>query len=362
MFNYFINAPDIDTNYPIKTYFKWNVLKKMYIGELAKVVEYYRDRNAAIENSNILVRLLKSLIGDIHSDVLEYMTYSEGDIKYLVKQFHFVSNISDGKTLKNVIFEGQSSEIFLSIEESPDPITMADTWEDYQSIRVIDTDIDDVYYPVPFRYEKPYGTSIFEINIMGMLLQYYYWANQRESIDRDTSPNVFLSNIVFPNITYSLVDYAIWNRFKAIALGNAIEYEPRKHPVYLIDYTKGIDKVLMDVIKNSSNSSIYVTELLKTIPTIVNDNMYETLRLHKSYYNKQSKWVLWVSRIDDIVTIHKTIGKRGYKINRGLYNIIPYDLKLMERGESTYDDKVGPILLSEIYGNIEYLHDKLGKR
>jgi len=291
MFNYFITAPDGDTSYPIKTYFKWNVIKSMYLSELDKSIEYYRNRGAALENNNILVRLVKSLAGDTHNDILDYIAQSENDIKYIVKQFHFVSNISDGEALNNVVFEGSSDEIFLSVDNTPDPSVLADTWETYQSIRVIDTDIDDVYYPVPFRYEKDYGTTIFEIDILGMLIQYYYWAVNRESMDRDISPNVFLSSIVLPNITYSLVDYAIWNRFKAIALGEEINYEPRKHPVHLIDYTKGIDQVLSDVVKENADSSIYVTQLLKTIPTIVNDDMYETLRIHKSYYNKQSKWI-----------------------------------------------------------------------
>jgi hypothetical protein len=335
----------------------------MYPKEMAKAVDYYRNRNHAINNSNVLVRLVKTMYQDTTIPVLDYLSYIDNDAPYIARQFNMVTNGNKGRVLENVVFEGNSDEVFVVVDHTVDPFEFADTWRDFQSIRVIKTDSTDINYPIPFDYEKKLsGITIFEIDIKAMMLQYYYWSKERVSEERGTSANVFLPSVVLPNIAYSLTDYAIWNRLKMIHSGLDIPDSNIKHPLYLIDYTKGIDDVLKNIVKDNTNTSIYVTQLLKTVPAMFSESAMDVLYIYKDYYTMQSKWVLWVARLSEIVAIHKLIGKRGVRINKSLYSKIPYTVKLMDNGESTYNDKLGAYDRSVIRRDLAYVARYIGKR
>jgi len=362
MFSYFTSYKDGDIAYPLRKYTKWRVLKNMYLGELSKAKLYYRDRGYALDNDNILVRLIKTLYNDYNSDILSYMDMVSTDAPYIAKQFLFVSNLSEGAVLKDAVFHN-SNEIFLVSDNHPDPYDLESTWMDYAPIKIIKTEIQDVYYPVPFKYEANTDTvNIFEIDIVGLMLQYYYWARSRVAEDRGTSPNVFLASIAIPNVVDSLIDLAIWNRFVTLASGGTTPDTTNKHPMYLIDYTKGVDDVLWNVVKDNTDSSIYLTQLLKSIPTLVSQDMYTALTIDQTIYNKQSKWVLWVSRMHAVRVLYDMLGKRGHKLNRDQFYSLPYELKLMGNRESQYSDKLGSVDMSVMKDDIDHMHAALGKR
>ena len=363
MFSYFTSNADADIQYPIKKYFKWNIIKKMYSQELERLKDYYRGREYNYNNNNMLIKLIKTLARDHHLPVLEYLSYVDTDARYVSSQFDIVSNRHSGKVLQNILFEGRSNEIFLYTDNAVDPATFEKDWKTYESIRVIKTDIANANYPLLFRYEKySPGVTIFEIDIKALMLQYYYWCNERKMADRDIAANVFLPTIVIPNISNSLVDYCIWNRFCAIANNEPIADMPQEHPIHLIDYSKGIDDVLRNVVKDNTNTSIYITQLLRTIPSIIADNAQDALLITNSYYNKQSKWVLLLSRLDDIITLHKLVGERGARVNKPLFGKMPYEVKSMSRDTAIYESKLDSYTLVVIDECLKYIKNNIGKR
>jgi len=363
MFNYFTNNNDADIQYPIKKYFKWNLVKKMYRGELEKTKDYYRNREYNFGNSNPLVRLVKTLSRSPDLTALEFLSYIDIDTEYIVKQFDFVSNLSSGKVLDNVLFSGDSREIFLYVDNAVDPMTFKSDWRTYESIKVVKTDITNINYPVLFRYDKiSPGITVFEIDVKALMLQYYYWVKERLLADRDTAANVFIPTVVVPNISNSLVDRVIWNRFKLLATGEPIDNYGPKHPISLIDYQTGIDEILLDIADDNLDQSIYMSQLLKTIPAIIENDQYDAMQISKSYYNKQSQWALWVSRLEDIIDLHKMLGVAGYRKNRDLFIKLPYEVKQLNRRSTEYEDKLDLYNLELMKENIEYINKNIGKR
>jgi len=363
MFNYFTNNNDADIQYPIKKYFKWNLVKKMYRGELEKTKDYYRNREYNFGNSNPLVRLVKTLSRSPDLTALEFLSYIDIDTEYIVKQFDFVSNLSSGKVLDNVLFSGDSREIFLYVDNAVDPMTLKSDWRTYESIKVVKTDITNINYPVLFRYDKiSPGITVFEIDVKAIMLQYYYWVKERLLADRDTAANVFIPTVVVPNISNSLVDRVIWNRFKLLATGEPIDNYGPKHPISLIDYQTGIDEILLDIADDNLDQSIYMSQLLKTIPAIIENDQYDAMQISKSYYNKQSQWALWVSRLEDIIDLHKMLGVAGYRKNRDLFIKLPYEVKQLNRRSTEYEDKLDLYNLELMKENIEYINKNIGKR
>jgi len=295
--------------------------------------------------------------------VLDYLDRISVNAPYIAKQLGIVSNLNTGETHTNVLFEGSSSEIFLYVDNAIDPLEMESVWEDYQSIKVIKTDVTDINYPVLFKYAKyTPGVTIFEIDIKAMMLQYYYWSKARLLEDRGIAANIFLPTIVIPNISDSLVDYAIFNRFNTIVTGDYEFDTPQHHPISIIDYSKGIDGVLEKVVKDVVNTNIYLTQLLRTIPAINVSDMYVLLQIDKSYYNIQSKWVLWVSRLGEIVELHKILGKKGRRINTPLYNRLPYEIKLIKRSFDKLDTVLDPYNAELMDDYIKYVEKNIGKR
>jgi len=364
VFKYFINTQDSNTQYPIKKYYKWEAIKKLYNIELAKVKEYYRHREYNFSNNNMLTKLIKTLSRSTTLPVLDYLEYIDTDIPYICKQMGITNNLSQGKVHDNVLFEGNSKEVFISVNSTIDPFSMCDVWLDYPSIRAVKTDVTDLDYPVLFRYPKlGLGISVFEIDIRAIMLQYYYWSKGRMFNDLDTSVNIFIPLVVIPNILDSMIDLAIWNRYITIANGNKI-YNPEssRHAINVINLTSRIDNVLKDVIKDTKDHSLYITQFLRHIPVLLEQDMYNVLNIHKEIYNRQSKWVLWVTRISDIVSIHKTLGVRGYRLNKNWFNLLPYEIKLIENRDGALDNILGEYHYSTFQNNINYIKENIGKR
>lgn len=363
MFSYFTSDPDSDIRYPIRKYFEWNIIHKMATGELAKVKDYYRHREYSYPNNNMLIRLLKLLVRDPEMDIFEYMQYVDTDATYLPKQFGIASTISPGGVHENVLFRAGSDEAFLAIDQAPDPIEMESLWEDYESIKVIHTDLTDTDYPVLFDYIKTTkGLTVYTIDLRAIAMQYYYWARTRMNTELAVNINVFFPMVVIPNITNSLMDMCIWNRFKMIASGRPLLSKSHKHPMALIDYTEGIDDVLSKLVHHISKSSAYVSELLRSVPMLSAGDGYELLQIPQSLYTRQDKWVLWIARMDDIMLIHKLSGKKGERLNRQLYNQLPVDVRAMRNREGKLEDTLNEQGANKLEEFMSYVDKNIGKR
>jgi len=363
MFRYFTTASD-DTEYPIKKYFEWNLIKTMAGEQIEKAKDYYRNREYSYPNNNPIIRLLKMMLRDPNAmDIFEYMDYVDNAIPYLTKQFLLVDSHSQGKVLTNVLMSGSSNETFIVVDNTTDLLGAADNWKELESIRVISSDITDVNYPVLFDYYKySPGLTMFEIDLRAIAVQYYYWAKTRVYGDLAININVFFPMVVIPNILNSLMDIAIWNRYKSIASGMTIVDNDNKKPIALIDYTTGIDDVLSKVAKHLDGNSYYVTQLLRSVPMITSDSAYDVLRLSISIYTRQSLWSLWVSRADDITVIYNTMGKRGHRINKMLFNRLPYVVRNMRNREGALEDIIDPYSEYLLDRFMDWVDAELGKK
>ena len=364
MFRYFTSNNDEDTVYPVKKYFEWNVIKKMSNTQLAKAKDYYRHREYSYPNNNPFIRLLKMLLRDPTAmDIFDYMDYVDTDIPYLTKQFLFVNSYSQGTVHNNVLMRDNSNEAFVVVDNATDLLSVSDNWIDLEGIRVVSTDMTDVNYPVLFDYDKSsQGLTIFEVDLRTIALQYYYWAKTRVGTDLAINVNVFFPLVVIPNITNSLMDMAIWNRFKAICKGVTLVDSYTRHPINLIDYTTGIDDVLVKVARDLEGSSYYVTQLLKSVPAISEPTAYQVLQLKTSIYTRQSVWALWLSRIDDITVIYKVLGKRGHRINKLLFNRLPYIVKAIRNRSGALESIIDIYSQYKLDKFIEWVDKELGKK
>jgi len=340
MFKLYLRGRD-PTQYPIKKYTKFDFIKRRYLSELLTVKEYYRNKDRAVNNNHLLSRLIKMISPDVYMDIFDYNNIVTSVSESVSKQFNIVSNIHSGEVLDNIFFGINSKEILLYADSNIDPFDIKDTWKEYSSVKVIYTQETDLDFNIPFN-NKEYllpTLHIMTVDINLMLLQYKYWSMDRLNNDTSNDVNVFISQIVLPNMLDNILDFAIYNRFIAITQNIEIPSFTTTHPFHILDYSKGIDSVLKKVAKDMHNSNIDYVQLYETIPTIANTSVMEMLHIDHTYYNKQSEWVLMLARIPTISETIDVLGKQGIKHNRSILYKLKFKLKSLSR-DRTLKDKI----------------------
>ena len=364
MLKYFIKKID-DIDYPVKEYSRFDWVRRKYLFELEKVKNYYRYRIRATNNKNILSKLIDLLRTDITKDEFDYYKYVDSNAEYIAKQLNIVNDLSSGKVLESEIYGDNSYEILLSVNNDIDFDYIANNWIELETLRVIKTDNVQLNFTVPFENIDMYidTLTIFEIDIVTMLLQYRHWALERMSNDDSIDPNVFIATIVYPNVLNNMIDLTIFNRYMNIALDIEQYTElDNKNPFLIIDYNDKVNNILKEVVKDTKNRNIYLTQLLKTIPSIYNNNMIEALHINKDIFNIRSYWVLVVARLKIVLNLIKILDKHGMKRNKDLINRIPVDLKEIERRSSYVENKLPILFEIELQETINELNNLLGKR
>lgn len=367
MFKEFIKTTaNNDIRYPIKKYTKFEFIQRRYFDQLMTIKDYYRNsRIRSVDNRHILARIVDIMSPSTGLEITDFFKQVATNSRFVSKQFDIVSNINAGKVLENELWNDNTYEIFLYTENDIDIFTFEENWEDVTPLRVIKTSDTDLDFNFPYKFPKEYYTHklfIYEIDIIKLCLQYRSWSNNQLKFSRGNDPTEFIATYVLPNMIDQILDYAVYNRFINLALKKNIQDFKIYHPFSVLDYSKGLDKILTSISKDVSNESIPLDQLLDSIPTFSGAKMKDIISLESRYFTTQSMWVLWLARIEDIVNLYKILGKKGYRRNKDLFHRIPIILKLIERRASNIEDRL-PILLKMRFDSaVKFLNKELGKR
>ena len=365
MLNFFLRKFNaLEESYSIKQYSKFDYIKRRYLNELYKIRDYYYNKDNAVDNRHPLSKIITNVAPDINADVVDYLKIVEINAPFLAKQFGIVSNKSAGSIFKNVFYQYNSSEILLLVNNDIDVFSIENNWRDLKPLRCIytpNTDLD-LHMPNGTKSFDTESLSVFEIDLTMMVLQYKYWALERTRNDKSTNSNVFISTIVLPNTIGSILDLTLFNRYIAISTGVTIPNFDINYPFNVLDLSRGVDSIYKKIAKDTVDSSIYLEQLLESVPTIYNNNMHEALLINKPFYNKQSEWVLWVSRIKYINNLITILGEKGQRKNKTEINSLPANIKALERRQTKIDDKLEPELLMNFYQDINEIKKVVGSR
>lgn len=365
MFKLFKNTGYLHS-YPIKKYSKFDYIRNKYKNDLSKLKSYYRYNNHKVNNDHILNRLITILEPSGELNIFDYLRYVESSAKYLAKQFNITSNIHNGGIQDNLIMGIGSKEILLYKESDIDIMDFENIWETLSPLRLIYSSNTDLNFRIPDKdsvYSDIPELNIITIDIVSLMMQYYYWKIKRIDAGFSTNPSIFATQIVLPNMLDNILDMAIWNRF--INIYNGIENNTFtiKQPILLVDYSKGIDNELKKIVKDVDNVSMDIENILLQIPGLISKNMLDVLNTGVTYYTKQSEWVLWVSRLSIVSNILDLIGKRGKRKNSDIINILPVIIKSISRSTNIVkNDNIPEIASMDISIAIDNIKYKIGVR
>lgn len=358
------NPKSFDIQYATPEYSRFDLIKRRYLEELSKIKDYYRNRDRAVNNRHILARLVNTLAPSIDLDDVEYFKNVSINAPYIAKQFNIVSNIHNGTILESTFYANNSKELFLYVNNIRDPFSFKNNWLDAESVRIIYTENTDLDFHIPFGnkdFREP-TLTVFEIDIVAMLMQYKYWCISRLKNGMSTNPNVFVATIVIPNTLNNMLDLTIFNRYLTLYKYGVCKAFAIKHPFNVLDFSSNVDRILLDIIKHTSDKSMPVEQILNIIPTIVNDNMLEALKINSSFFTRQSYWVLWVSRINYISTLLDLLGKKGIARNRLYANILPVEIRLLQNRNTDLYAKLPEGILDNFNTDLDKIKKIVGTR
>jgi hypothetical protein len=301
---------------------------------------------------------------NINLDDVTYLKIVTATAKYVSKQFGITSTINYGIAHESIFYGQNSTELLIYTETSIDLAYVAKNYDAIASVKPIyheDTDLD-YYVPMGTKDLRKPSLSVFEIDIVMMLMQYKYWALDRIYSDLGTNPNVFVATVVIPNMVYQTFDLALWNRFVAI---HRTDYIPKfviKHPFPLINFDDKADNIYRDILKYVSNNIIPLRGLLETIPAAYSVNMDNVLAIDINYYTAQSEWVIWLSRIFVINDLIDILGEKGRIRNVLLINELPVKMRLLDNRSTRLEGMLPEVIYNRYIDTINSIKEKVGKR
>lgn len=344
MIDFFINKPS-NIEFPIKKIPKWDYIKRMYKFSIDNLINYYNSRNFVIKNNHILSKIIGLAYPFKNyglTDDIRFLKYIDVNSKYIAKHFRLVNNITNGEVFHNIFYKENSVEIICQTDFNYDYRDVMDNYTKYSPIRVVyseETDLD-FHMLNGKKSKKQPSLTVVELDITLMLLMYRAWSMRRMKFGMSTNENIFIGSIVMPNTIRSMVDIIIFNRFLKIAKDQPIEEFELKHPIFVYDLSRGVDEALKSLSPHLVDNSILLEHFINSIPTIYNSDMFETLKINRAIYNRQSLWSIWMARVKYIDILIDLLGRKGMKRNTVALFSLPYDIRELKNRNTSFYSKL----------------------
>jgi len=363
MYNFFTNNKST-ISYPIRKFSKFKYIEDKYKYELNKIKDYYSfTRERAVPNGHPISKLVDLLSPSINLELNDYYKEVAVNAKYIARQLEFTSNINKGKPFNNIFYKSNSQELLITTEEYFDLEEYEFMWRDSVSIRCIYNELTDLDFSVPFGDKElsRASLSVYEIDIVKVLMQYRYWCKERIALAASTNSNVFVAMIVLPNMIKSITNISLFNRLLKKSVGVSIKSFDINHPFNVLDYSKGVDKIYKSVNKHIKGKNMALEQVILHIP-LLDANPMDVLHITHKYYTKQSEWVLWLARTSYIARLLEFMGDTGMRANLDLINRLPTLIKQLEQGSTNFDSGLDKIHVESFEQNIKIIKKKVGNR
>lgn len=305
-------------------------------GELARLEDYYHNRNSKVNNSNMLARLILTGCPSYDLDLIEFINIVDATAKYSARTFDITTTGNVGKIHNGVTFGLGSNELFITQDNGIDPFSMESNWKNVKAIRTLyhNMDVIDYLRPDPdYDFYVPY-IFIYGIDLKILFLQYRYWVLERLKNESSTDPAVFVYQYVFTAMIGDIMDISLYNRFMSFMRDETpSDSYTRRHPIALLDYSSKIDNILMKHVGIVKQGDIEFITFMKRIPSLYADNAY-TLFFNTNLVNvsAQSRWVNILATIFIIRDILTNADEKTLRRNKSDLHALKRSLRLYKRG------------------------------
>lgn len=313
---------------------EWEIIRDQLKKNLDTVITYYRTNPTAVQSSHFLVRLLQSIAIPKSQNLERYYNNVDALALNLSMALKMTSSIYAGTVFKGVFYGEDSTEILIADNSFFDYNQAHKDWMNLCPVTVLSHPMSDLSLNLPDgkRTWSETGISVICINIPMLAIQYRAFRLNEIQItgDSDSQKSImqFIRMYVIPNMLYSHLDYAIFNRIKNKVIVAPLGEGKKTHPFYLNDYSKLLDKVqekYLDILLTSNKD---FPTILKTIQVVTNSNLETTLLLPDIAPTRQVNWALAISRIPALSFLCTILKTTHGNLNQGEINNVLYHIKM----------------------------------
>lgn len=328
----FFNS-DLDINRGLLQSAQWNYAKKGLVRNIEKAIGYYQSRTFTVKSDHLLVRLLKSLGVSYEQNLERFTAIVEAKSLAFSRLFGLSSSLGYGKLHSNVFYGPGETEIIVAIDDYFNPYYTHSNWKSVRAVKVISHSKSDLDLVLPNgkNYEDSEGISVISVNIAELAVQYRAFVLEQylkvQNGENASPTSYFVHTYVIPNMLYSHLDYALFNRFNNLLIGSPNTAYKSNHPFFTLDYSNYVDKFYSILLRYLRRSERSYDAILNIVPNVDKDSLKETLRLPDWTPTRQIAWVEIISRIDACLFLSMLSPKGGNKLSGSNVNYFLREFK-----------------------------------
>lgn len=351
MYNLFNKLSNIGQGYSRPS--DWPYIQGQLKRNLDIVTTYFRENPTAVESSHFLVRLLHSITVPKSQNIERYYNNVDAMAMNLSMALKMTSPLHYGSIFNGVFYGKGNSEILIANTDPFDYNEAILDWENLRPVEVLRHPMSDLCLKIPDGHNvwAEEGIAVININILMLAVMYRSFRLNENYItgDRDSQKSImqFIRMYVLPNMLYSHLDYALFNRFNNHLSNKPMGDVRKKHPFYLVDMSKRVDNVYVELLKDIQRANRDFATMLKSIPVITSKNLEEALLLPDFVKTRQIVWALTVARLPATVCLFKLATDSNGSRNQTEINIVLRNSQLIK-----YDNLLKVVLPRRLYTEV----------
>lgn len=308
---------------------EWLYVRDGLKRSLGQVISFYRSNPMAVPSSHFLVRLLHSINVPQSQPLERYFDNVDAMALNMSMALKMTSSIYRGQVFDGIFYGPGNTELLVAHSESFDIFHAHRNWEALAPVKVLRHARSDLGMNIPdgTNTGTESGMTVISINIPMLAVQYRaFRLNEMAKADSSTESQLsimqFIHMYVLPNMLFSHLDYALFNRIDNLRKGAPLGVSKKSHSFWLTDYSKKCDQVYNTILYKLDHIGKDFTGILRTIPIVTRNSMEELMLLPDMAPTRQVLWALVIARLPALAFLFKLLREGPGARNQSEINTI----------------------------------------
>lgn len=315
---------------------EWPYIREGLKRNLGTVISYYRRSAGAVKSDHFLVQLLQNITVPQSQNLERYYDNVDTIALNLSMALKMTSSIFSGRMFDGVFYGPGNAEVLIAHGMDFDLMEAHRQWQNVAAVRVLRHPRSDLGMDVldGQNASEENGLVVIAINIPLLAVQYRaFRLNEmlltENSQDSQRSIMQFIHMYVLPNMLFSHVDQALFNRVNLLRQGKTAGVSHRRHPFYLTDFTDKLDAFHENLIGILRQARYDFSGILKSIPAVSRNTMEDVMLMPSMAATRQVVWALVTARLPMVSFLFQVCSdgpntRNQSEMNRILRNILAY--------------------------------------
>lgn len=315
-------------NQGIVTFPEWLYVRDGLKRNLTTVVNFARQNPAAVNGGHFLVRLLQSIAVPKSLPLDRYYYNVDGMALNLSMSLKMTSSIYKGAIFDGVFYGSECKEIIVATDDYFDYEKAHQNWRDLHPVEVLRHPMSDLGLGIPNgeNHWSESGLCVITINIPMLAIQYRAFRENENKVigpaGSQYSVMQFIRMYVLPNMLYSHLDQAIFNRIHNLLVGAPLGESSYRHSMALVDFSDKVNRNQLKMLQTLSSNMKDFAGILKTIPAVTQASMFEVMQTPQLAPTRQVIWALIISRLQTLNFLFRLSKEDALHKNAAQVNLI----------------------------------------